>query len=238
MGGNFACDTSGDQAEAWQANYYEPEANRFAAELLVPSAWLDEQIASRGDERVEDLVSQVLGAGVSTWVASFRLAERLPSGHVFAVVDSTDNVILSGQTNGTSIGAPPQGQPLQRGRLDNFATEVEEVDTASRTIIWWTFRGVEENFVAPTGDSRTVLRALAYRHGTSAESSKRIVQRCGGILGFAYDGVVREGGETDAAALYPIFKGRFAKERGFPPGLIEDPEFDIWLRLRADEFSR
>jgi hypothetical protein len=197
---------------------------------------VDELIANRGDERVEDLVAEVLGAGVSTWVASFRLAERLPSGHVFAVVDSAGNVILSGQTKGTGIGAPTQGQPLQRARLDNFATEVEEVDTASRTIIWWTFRGASESYVAPAGDSRTVLRALAQRHGTSTESPERIVQRCGGILGYAH-GVAKQERNTDAATLYPTFKGRFAKERGFPPSLIEDPEFDVWLRLRASELG-
>ena len=236
LGGNFACDTSGDQVEAWEASSYEPEANRFAAELLVPAAWLDQQIAERGDDSVADLVSGVLSAGVSTWVASFRLAERLPSGHVFAVVDSTGTVLLSGQTKGTGIGPPAQGQPLERGRLDRFAEHVEEVGTASRTIIWWTYRGASEEFDVPKGDSGAVLQGLAQRYGSTEEPAKRIVQRCGGILGFA-NGAARDRGETDPASLYPYFKGRFAKDRGLPDGLTEDPEFDLWLRLRANELG-
>lgn len=236
LGANFACDTSHDRADLWQASYYEPEANRFAAELLVPSAWLDGLIDARGDESVSDLVSQVLDADVSTWVASFRLAERLPSGHVFAVVDSSDKVIVSGQTNGTGIGAPTQDQPLERNRLDKFASAVEEIPTASRTMIWWTFRGASGEFSAPAGDSRNVLKEIAQRHGTAADPPRRLIQRCGGILGYA-NGVAQKEKETDAARLYSIFKGRFAKERGLPPDLTEDPEFDVWLRLRAAELG-
>jgi hypothetical protein len=237
LGSTFACDTSRDKAELWQDNYYEPEANRFAAELLVPSAWLDGLIAARDDDAVTDLVSETLEAGVSIWVASFRLSERLPAGHVFAVVDSTGRVVLSGQSRGTSIGEPAQGQLLERGRLDRFAAAVEEIPAASRMMIWWTFRGASKDFAAPDGDSREVLKELAQRHGTSTDPPARLIARCGGVVGYA-NGIAQRAGEGDAARLYSRLKGRFARERGLPAGLIEDPAFDNWLRLRAAELDR
>ena len=237
LGGAFACDTATDHPDFSLAANFEPEANRFAAELLLPSAWLDALISSRRDEKVGDLVRNVLDAGVSTWVASFRLTERLPRGHVFAVIDSGDGkVVLSGETRGTGIGPPPQGVQLDRDRLDSFASEVEEVEVGSRRVIWWTYRGQADNFTAPEGDSRLLLKELAQRHGTSNDSARQLVQRCNGIVGFAY-GTARREGETNAAHLYAVLRGRFAKKRGFPADLLEDPEFDAWLRLRATELG-
>lgn len=237
LGGAFACDTATDHPDFSPTANFEPEANRFAAELLLPSAWLDALISSRRDEKVGDLVRSVLGAGVSTWVASFRLTERLPRGHVFAVVDSGDGkVVLSGETQGTGIGAPPQGVQLDRDRLDSFASEVEEVEVGSRRVIWWTYRGQADNFTAPAGDSRLLLKELAQRHGTSNDPARQLVQRCNGIVGFAYDTARREG-ETNAAHLYAVLRGRYAKKRGFPASLLEDPEFDAWLQLRAAELG-
>jgi IrrE N-terminal-like domain len=236
LGSNFACDPSQDRPELWQDSSYEPEANRFAAELLVPSAWLDRLIETRGDDTVAGLAQAVLDAGVSTWVASFRLAGRLPAGHVFAVIDSSNQVIISGQTQGTGIGAPPSGQPLERDRLDAFASAVEEIPTASRRMLWWTFRGGAEQFVSPKGDAAEVLKSLAGRHGTDDASRRRLIQRCGGIVGYAY-GMEKKKGDLGAAHLLSVFRGRFARERGLPPGLLEDSDFELWLKLRAAELS-
>jgi hypothetical protein len=237
LGGAFACDTATDRPDLSPAANFEPEANRFAAELLLPSAWLDALISSRHDEKVGDLVRNVLDAGVSTWVASFRLTERLPRGHVFAVVDSGDGkVVLSGQTRGTGIGPPPQGAQLDRERLDRFASEVEEVKTGSRRVLWWTYRGQADDFTAPAGDSGALLKELTQRYGTQADPSRRLAQRCNGTVAYAYD-MARRDGEADPARLYTVFRGRFAKKRGLPRGLIDDPEFDAWLRLRAAELG-
>lgn len=237
LGGAFACDTATDHPDFSPAANFEPEANRFAAELLLPSTWLDALISSRRDEKVGDLVRNVLDAGVSTWVASFRLTERLPRGHVFAVVDSGDGkVVLSGETRGTGIGPPPQGAQLDRERLDRFASEVEEVKIGSRQVLWWTYRGQAEDFVAPAGDSGVLLNELTQQHGPRGDPPRRLAQRCNGVVAYAYD-MAQRAGETDPARLYTVFRGRFAKKRGLPHGLIDDPDFDAWLRLRAAELG-
>jgi hypothetical protein len=237
LGGAFACDTATDRPDLSPAANFEPEANRFAAELLLPSAWLDALISSRHDEKVGDLVRNVLDAGVSTWVASFRLTERLPRGHVFAVVDSGDGkVVLSGETRGTGIGPPPQGAQLDRERLDRFASEMEEVKTGSRRVLWWTYRGHADDFTAPAGDSGVLLKELTQQYGTQADPPRRVAQRCNGTVAYAYD-MARRDGETDPARLYTVFRGRFSKKRGLPHGLIDDPDFDAWLRLRAAELG-
>jgi hypothetical protein len=86
------------------------------------------------------------------------------------------------------------------------------------------------------GASGLLLKELTQRHSTQADPSRQLSQRCNGIVAYAYDTAQREG-ETDPARLYTVFRGRFAKKRGLPHGLIEDPEFDAWLRLRAAELG-
>lgn len=231
--GDFVCDThEGD----WSARADEPEANRFAAELLIPGAWLRDLVAARSDDQVGPLTNTVLAAGVSTWVACFRLAEALPAGHVYAVTNPAGEVLVSGQSDLTSSEVPERGEKLHRERLDRFASQVEKVQMGTRTITWWSFRTSEGTVSAPAGDAREVLRELAERHATPSLSVRSIQQSFGGIIGVANDRAKREG-VTDAAGLYARFKSRFVKDRKLPSEMLEDPDFDIWLRMRASELE-
>lgn len=231
--GNFVCDThEGD----WSARADEPEANQFAAELLVPRAWLRDLVAARSDDQVGPLTNAVLAAGVSTWVACFRLAEALPAGHVYAVTDPAGEVLISGQSDLTSSEVPKRGEKLRRERLDRFAGQVEKVQMGTRTITWWSFRTSEGTVSAPAGDTREVLRELAERHATPSLSVRSIQQSFGGIIGVANDRAKREG-VTDAAGLYARFKSRFVQDRKLPSEMLEDPGFDNWLRMRASELE-
>lgn len=231
--GTFVCDThEGD----WSARAEEPEANRFAAELLVPGGWLRDLVAARSDDQVGPLTDAVLEAGVSTWVACFRLAEALPPGHVYAVTDPAGEVLISGQSDLSSSEVPERGEKLGRERLDRFASKVEQVQMGTRTITWWTFRTPEGTVSAPPGDAGEVLRELAERHVTANLSVRYIQQSFGGIIGVANDRAKREG-VTDAAGLYARFRSRFVKDRKLPKKMLEDPDFDSWLRMRASELE-
>lgn len=236
LGANFACDTSDRRVDQWATGTSEPEANRFAAELLVPSAWLDDRIAARGDDSVADLVSEILKARVSIWVAAFRLSERLPRGHVFALVNADMTVVLSGETPGTGIGAPRAGDVLDRARLDRFASNRETIPLGSREMIWWTFRSGPGELQVPAGDSTALLMKLAAHHAPAGRPIEELLRSCNGILGYAAD-QARRAEEDSAAQLYAAFRERFAKSRNLPPTLIADPEFDVWLRLRATELG-
>lgn len=231
--GNFACDTrEGD----WFERADEPEANRFAAELLVPGDWLSNLLSARSNDRVGSPIKAVLKAGVSTWVACFRVAELLPPGHVYAVTDPAGIVLISGQSPLTSIQPPERERTLNRRRLDRFASNVEEVQMGTRKIIWWTFRSSGDTLPVPPGEARDLLRKLAERHATPILTVRHIQQSFGGIIGVANDRAKREG-ITNAAQLYARFKSRFATDRDLPNKLLEDPDFDTWLKMRASELE-
>lgn len=238
VGGSYLCNT-GERAILFDEHYHalasEGEANGFAAELLVPSAWLRETVAAYGDEEVLPLMRALRVAEVSPHVACLRLREALPAGHVFAITDPRGTVLLSGQTPNTGVRPPPRNEPLRRELLDRFAMTVEEEPYGFSRVIWWTFRGGTLGDGDADEDPRTareVLDALLVRHGSGDQRA-----RLNGIIGSA-NSVAKRGGETSADALYGRFKSRFAKERhSLPASLIEDPELDVWLSKLAREMS-
>jgi hypothetical protein len=238
VGSSYLCDPQrAFSDESYYAASAEPEANRFAAQLLVPSRWLDELYSSEGDGQVAPLLEAISGAEVSAHVACLRLAATLPAGHVFAIVDYGNNVLLSGQTRGTGIAPPPVANILDSRRLDRFAMQVEEIRYGTRQVIWWTFRGegdADEGQLEPR-TSREVLDALLERH-VAPDDVTKIRQSLGGVIG-SINSMAKREGVTGRDALYARFRARFAQDRGYPESLLEDPELDLWIQKRADDLS-
>jgi len=241
LGDGFLCLTEQSSSSvgadyAWQA---EQEANRFASELLVPTAWLLEQRDTLGTGQVGRLLEALLDAQVSTQVACLRLLDVLPAGHLFAIVEGQDVVLLAGQTQGTRLEPPPQGERLRRERIDPLATRTEVVERGSRRVIWWTFREDAPSDVMDVDDDRTasdVLSVLLNRHAADVAHGQAIRRSLAGILGVAFDDAQREG-LTSSGQLYAVFRGRFARPRRLPDSMLADPAFDLWLRKRAAELS-
>lgn len=137
----FACDPrrSVFDSRGHTTTRAEPEANRFASELLVPTCWLEPTIQTVGTDAVGPLLKAIERADVSVWVACLRLIRLLPRGFVFAMVDLGGLVLLSGQSDDTGLSPPDVGERLDRRLLDRFAAAVEAVRYGTRRIIWWRF---------------------------------------------------------------------------------------------------
>jgi hypothetical protein len=219
----------------------EPEANRFAAELLVPTAWLASIMADVGIERVAPLMDAIRGARVSAYVACLRLRAALPAGYAF-VISRGDRVLLSGRSRGRGIYAvsPPEaGEPLERARLDRFAHAVEDIDYGSTHVTWWTFRGEEvvAEHEADPRSARQVLDELLSRHVDDEVTRAHVRQSLGGVIGAAH-GEAKRSGATRAAELFVRFRGRFALQRpSIPDAMVHDNDFEVWLHKRAEELG-
>ena len=80
----------------------EAEANRFASELLMPSAWIQEIVDHfEGPEAMIDAV--VVGANVSFQAAIIRTVTFLPPGLVYAQMSDVGKVISSGKSPNTPV---------------------------------------------------------------------------------------------------------------------------------------
>jgi hypothetical protein len=236
--GDYLCDTSrwfGD--ERYHAAAAEAQANRFAAHLLVPSIWLADVVRREGDKQVLPLMEVIASAQVSTPVACLRLITTLPAGFVFAITESSGTVALSGQSDGTKVVPPERGAALERKQLDRGAMHIEETRYGSRHVIWWSYRSDELPEDAEETDTRSassILAELLSRHGGNETAKLR--QNLSGIIGYANSVAKREGVHS-SASLYAFFRSRFAAKRPLADDLVDDPDFNVWLRKRAEELG-
>ena len=238
LGDGAVCDTRWFVDEEQLFGGAEPEANRFASELLIPSTWLASLMGDSPPTHAGGLTEALLGAGVSTWVACLRLRDTLPAGFVFAMVDQHGLVLLSGRTAGTGVRPPTSGQVLTRTRYDRFALTTEELEVAGRRIVWWTFLGRQKT---RPGDldprsSKEVLSGLVARHVADVAEAERIAKSLGGVIGSADSEALRAGAIT-SEELVVRFRGRFANKRDLPSELLADADFELWLRKRADDLG-
>jgi hypothetical protein len=138
---------------------HEAEANRFAGELLMPSIWVDDLIASnRAPPLIIKNICDVVGVSVDA--ALYRVCARLPRGHLYVRLDRKGNVIRSGKTLGT-VSDPPVSNGIVDGPprmpiLDHWEIKID--DTA---LHWWS---VNENAdmpkIRPTDDWRVLLQKI------------------------------------------------------------------------------
>lgn len=234
----LACDVTSELSwDAYFAKLAEAEANRFAGGLLVPQSWLAEVVRREGPDELQALMQIVREAEVSAHVACLALSRCLPPGRVFAVLDQDGCVALAGVSPQTSIDAPATGLPPDVERLERFADSHEVVQFGSRTVAWWTFRASELSTDTDARESRVVLASLLERYAEGSTEQEALRRSFAGIVGSANNSVGM-GRPYTADELYSNLRRAFTrKRRGLPDGMLDDPEFAIWMRKRAREIA-
>jgi Zn-dependent peptidase ImmA (M78 family) len=139
--GTIACHV--DQEEIYLDNDYksaEAEANRFAAELLMPTDWVLSTISD--SQNLEETYTRIQRENVSHEAARIKLLKCLSAGHVCAEfskawriqrIDSTKNTILNPDVLSSLRG---DGNKL-REALDSLASDRHIVEKRTSTLIWW-----------------------------------------------------------------------------------------------------
>jgi hypothetical protein len=233
---SYACDVSAELSlHAYLARRAEAEANRFAADLLVPSGWLTGIIESAGLTSAGQLLRAIRPAQVSAHVACLALSRQLPTGRVFAVLDVDNRVALAGASAGTSVEPPARGTSLGR-RLDRFADQREAVTFGSRSVVWWTFEPTQIGGDDDTRTSREILDALLERYAVDDDEARGFRTSFAGIVGSANNSV-GIGRRFTEAELHERLRRAFTKSRNLPESMLDDPGFASWLRKRAREVA-
>lgn len=124
----------------------EAEANRFAAELLLPSDWLADQFENSGC--VEDYFRAVQNiVGTSREATFYKLFRLLPAPIICAQLD-IDSRVVHAQRSPSAPSVPARGTAVNR---EEFVADnrCEEFDIDGQRYISWTFVGREIEEVDP-----------------------------------------------------------------------------------------
>jgi IrrE N-terminal-like domain len=138
----------------------ENEANRFAAELLMPRRWV-RKLAGRFENPCEVVERVIEMADVSMDAALIRLRSILDPGYVYALVDNEGLVVSSGRSDGTFVTAPERGLYLDKDTAFPASDARWESRGRDRVWVWWRFANeVELPISSDERDWREILNGI------------------------------------------------------------------------------
>lgn len=206
----------------------ETEANRFASELLIPSAWLAPLVAA--PDPVDELHKRVAGtAEVSVVAAAFSLIRALPPGYAFVELED-GTVKRFGQSPGTSVPQYEAGSSLQPSSAFGLATYRQSVPTPSKTeVIWGVFHGSDSPLAADDSrEWREALRCILDELLLGTSEADSAYKSINGIVGYAHGRL--KGGSYEQ--MLAFLRQRFSNRPNLAT-IVAHRDFELFLALRA-----
>ena len=210
----------------------ESQANRFAAELLMPSAWVTELIGKTGG--LKNQIDAVRQANVSYHAASIRLIQLLPPGFAFIEVDSSDHIIRTASSPGTFVRIPDEGAKLNQHDLDSIAADSVTFKSGSSKIHWWHFLAkIKPPLAASSGEtSNEMIKRIANEVFQDETAARKAVMSVNGVIGAANGTNLRQA----HGDLFTILKQRFLGRHEIAP-LVGHSQFDEFLYKRVKDIE-
>lgn len=213
----------------------EAEANRFAAQFLMPTDWLVGMI--EGAQSVREMIERVSVAKTSIAAISIALCRVLPLGYAFAQVDDDGFVLLSSASAGTKPRPPSRGQLIEMSNYDSFARSREVFEGSGTTLYWWAFDPPKEParfaVLVATTDPRASAEILAdiMRELDLGAEGIRLQKSIAGLIGAANNPLTM----TTAEELHAALLNRFSREDCCGSPIALHPDFRLFLSKKAQE---
>ncbi|SCK09016.1 ImmA/IrrE family metallo-endopeptidase [Vogesella sp. LIG4] len=211
---------------------FEEEANQFAAELLMPSAWLDRLLASTSDLSVchAHICHE---CQVSAHAAYIRMSALLPP-HIVFIAEKGGKVEFSGRTLGTLASTPPWGDTFDANAY-RYATHHYVTSQGARRLHWWQLPDrVEATAISPR-PWRDILDTIVADIGIPDDDRKTFKMSVNGILSAANGAMKRRSMHTKDAVIAACLQ-RFS-DRSDLTAFVDHPDFMDFVIKRAEELT-
>jgi Zn-dependent peptidase ImmA (M78 family) len=211
-------DDGGDSAY-WEL---EGEANRFAAELLMPKQWVTGLIQSHKNP-CKTLDAIAGSAEVSSDAALIKLTDTLSPGYIYALVNDNGIVVSSGRSSGTLANRLAPGTRVDTDTV--FAASDQRWGAHHRDgmCLWWHFPS-EMKLPRPSDarEWREILENILNQLDLDPADARRLRQTVNGIVAYANSVIAQKAnlGNTPEA-LYAASMQRFDSRAREDPQLCE-----------------
>lgn len=208
----------------------EAEANRFAAELLLPAEWISQQIMESRDE-VDKMYARLAVAKVSDETLLIAWARRMQPGFVAALKRSGS---LARSVRSPRTIMPTIVSLQQAGAYDEESTDHGVIGDNVNGIFWWRFtrRSLPGTAEVP---SRSLLDTIFKECKISRSEAVSLRMHISGMIGAARGTVSSVDPEEIYSALYQRF---FRDPDELPGGIGAHPRLRQFLAQRSIEISR
>ena len=226
--GNIFCSTSeDDDSKDIIYKQMESEANRFAAELLMPEEWI-RTLATGKQIDIPQVISNIREIGISHTAAYLRLAQYLPAGYVFIEV-SNGKVLYSTKSRETTANIPFKNETLNLDSL--MVCDCEHGIIPSYNPIHWFY--FPEQKPIPSHIDQTspeIINQIMEDIELSSHEKTGSLQSINGIIG-ATNSRARH---LSAESLYSSLLNRFSSRQQLHP-IVSHPRFKDFLAQKARE---
>lgn len=214
----------------------ESEANRFAAELLMPSSWLQSILAGTGSAAdIHGLVTEI--ADVSPASAAVKLIQELPAGYVFCALEGGTVVRFAGRSAGTIANAPQWRAAIDIDAAYEYAEERWHMVLNGQDFVWWK---LPTSLPLPATEDkrawRDILNEILDQLYSNQEARNRIRQQVNGVLGYAYS-TSKLAGTVTQEAVYSAAMQCLSSSSEFKP-LLSHSSFSAFLSRRISELCK
>ncbi|WP_374566176.1 ImmA/IrrE family metallo-endopeptidase [Ideonella sp.] len=212
---------------------FEEEANQFAAELLMPSDWLEGLLESTPDlSQCHKCLSEE--CEVSALAAARRLSSVLPPNIVF-IAEKNGEVEFSGRTPGT-LAKVPAWQSMFDPGVFRYATGHHTSVTGTRRLHWWTLPDKVAGVTTDPRPWREILDEMVTDIGVPPDDQKRFKMSVNGVVAAANSAMKQRGTHTAPAVIAACLQ-RF-HDRNDLTGIAAHPSFMDFVSKRASELTQ
>ena len=209
----------------------ENEANAFAAQLLMPQAWVEEAISYSDDLSVVHK-KMIVGCQVSASASAIRLSQFLPDGIVYAS-ESNGRVEFSGRTEGTIANALEPDIEFRVG-VFAYASERHYVSAVEgRTLHWWR---LPCKIHIDSADERTWREILDTILRDICDTDQVILERkrsINGVVGSAFSKCIDR---SDVGCIVSACVQRLHNRQEYE-AVVRHDDFPAFIQKRAEALS-
>jgi Zn-dependent peptidase ImmA (M78 family) len=213
-------------------NSYESEANKFAAELLMPSNWVN-SLAGKYDSPADILVKIVHDADVSPSAACIKMVTSLPPGYIYAEVNNDYEVLRSGRSKNTVI-YEQSVESVVRNYNDIYQyAKAYYIQIDGYNYIWWKLDEIECPSFDDQREWREILDSMVNEVVSDPRARQNFKQRLNGFLAVANDKV--RTGERTADSVYTACLQKLS-DQSFLDDFRSHKDFKVFLNKRVESF--
>lgn len=218
-----------DENHAYANSLYhdgEVEANRFAAELLMPSEWVELLLSTQHPADALETIQKTVGTSL---IATFyKIGSKISSEYI-GILTSLNGEIISSTSNNPRLVRPRKGELIEDQAIFKIASEVIFSTSTQNKIYWLTFpEGVA---VIPTDDDPRSWKEVLYPMLEELNLDKKI-----GIRIVACISALNKSGVMHLEFFLKA-RQRIASDNNFFE-VSKHPDFELFLAKRVDEQIR
>lgn len=202
----------------------ETEANRFAAELLMPTEWVSDLLSKMTPSEVHSTILRVVGT--SPEAAFYKVGSLLSDDYVGVLTSLNGRVRNSVSTN-ARLQSPEIGELISNQAVYKNATSKDHSLHTNNIIYWLKYPSAAIPKNLDDRSWREVLDEII----EEVEVEKRLVQSLNGCIS-----CINRNGMT-YEAFYNKAHQRIASDNKFQK-IFGHPDFDVFLAKRIREFVK